>query len=96
MHAEGYEKREEPVTFRTSGRKAAWLNDVARVRRIDRSLLCDEVMTDFLENQERVRTPEYRTRELEESLNAARSALDAACKRIGMIRAGREGKRGVA
>lgn len=73
-----YEKRDEPVTFRTSGRKAAWLNDVARVRGIDRSFLCHEVISDYLESQERVRTLAYRTREieqLEKALEAATAAL---------------------
>ena len=79
-----YEKRDEPVTFRTSGRKAAWLNDVARVRRIDRSFLCHEVMSDYLENQQCVRTHECRTREIAKSLEAARTAIDAAFKRIRM------------
>ncbi len=83
-----YEKREEPVTFRTSGRKAAWLNDVARVRRIDRSALVDELVTEYLENQERVRTPEYRTREIAEQLKAAKVAIDAVFSKIGMVRAG--------
>jgi hypothetical protein len=88
-----YEKREEPVTFRTSERKAAWLNDVARVRRIERSLLCDQVLTDWLENQERVRTPEYRTREIAEKLEIAKSAIDAAFRGIGMIPAGKQKRR---
>lgn len=80
-----YEKRDEPVTFRTSSRKASWLNDVARSHRIDRSLLCDEVMTDFLENQERVRIPDYRTRELSKRLEIAKTAIDAACKQMAMV-----------
>jgi hypothetical protein len=72
-----YEKRDEPVTFRTSGRKAAWLNDVARVLGVERSFLCHEVMSNYLENQEGVRTRAYRTREAETLRKALEAASDA-------------------
>lgn len=72
-----YEKRDEPVTFRTSGRKAAWLNDVARIRGIDRSFLCHEVMSEYLDNQESIRTRTYRTRDTDALKKALEEASDA-------------------
>ncbi len=94
MSKPDYEKRDEPVTFRTSERKAAWLNDVARVQQTERSALIDQILTDWLESTGRTRTPEC-TQQIESDLSAMECTLKSVRKQVrmlmavGMIGAGR-------
>lgn len=63
------------MTFRTSERKAAWIRDRARVENMETSEYIDSVLTDVLENKDRIRTPLLRTRETEEITKALETAL---------------------
>ncbi len=70
-----YEKRDTPVTFRTSERKAAWIRDRARVENMDTSEYIDSVLTEHLEDKERIRIPLLRTRDAAEVAKALETAL---------------------
>lgn len=83
-----YEKRDTPVTFRTSERKAAWIRDRARVENMDTSEYIDSVLTEHLENKERVRTPSLRTREAEEIAKSLKGTIDATLSSFTLMKAG--------